>query len=93
MGEFVSERDRRAEALRLVSEEAMIVATPDGSSHERDGSDGRRVFEFVAPHSGPFMVEVKVVHVNGSSEDASQPRSLGVIGIRARHVGRRRQDK
>lgn len=37
----------------------------------------------MAPEPGHFALEVKVVHVNGSSDDPREPRSLGVIGIRA----------
>ena len=38
---------------------------------------------FTAHEEGMYALEVKAVHVNGSSNDPKMPKSLGVVGIRA----------
>jgi hypothetical protein len=52
---------------------ASVVPRPDGLHDIR----------FTAHEPGEYILEVKLVHFRGSSNNASLPRSLGVIGIRA----------
>lgn len=64
---------------RLISENRVISAdvTEDATSPNRL----RVAFRITEP--GVYVLEVKVVHLHGGSSNASNPKSLGVIGIRA----------
>ena len=63
---------------RLVGETSVFSASVISAP-----SSGGMVISFVAWEAGEYVLEVKLVHFRGSSSNASLPRSLGVIGIRA----------
>lgn len=70
------------------SEDVLLMARLVGkdtvtSADVVAGSDGQLRLRFLLREPGEYVLEVKVTHVNGSHHNASIPKSLGVIGIRA----------
>lgn len=75
-------------ALRLVGTVAPTAAEVAAASAATSRGSMFRV-AFTAHAPGVYALEVKVVHLNGTSDDPKKPRSLGVIGIRAVDGGRK----
>ena len=75
---------------RLVSYNFIAPATVSRVDGKQTGrSVATRVVSFVAPAPGTYVLEVKIVHANGTSDNPRVPRSLGVIGTRANIGGRK----
>lgn len=68
---------------RLVSLNFIAAAHISPRDQESSARSFNRKVSFVAPAPGLFVLEVKLVHANGTSDNPTMPKSLGVVGIRA----------